>query len=88
MTPPNMAPVDEPSSLRACGPLSSPEKYVKKYVISNKGGTFLQKLWSCVCWGVLQDNLALSTELVMWVGHHKEILKLTYQVLTLPSERI
>ena len=33
----------------------------------NKGGTFLKKLWCCVGGStvVLQDNLVLSTELIM-----------------------
>ena len=30
-------------------------------------------------WGVLQDNLVLSTELIMWIGHRKEIQKLTFR---------
>ena len=29
--------------------------------------------------GVLQDNLVLSTELIMQIGHRKEIQKLTFQ---------
>ena len=33
--------------------------------------------------GVLQDNLVLSTRLIMWVGHHKEIQKLTFRALAL-----
>ena len=33
--------------------------------------------------GVLQDNLVLSPELIMGVGHRKEIRKLTFQVLAL-----
>ena len=32
-------------------------------------------------WGVLQDNLVLSTELIMWIGHRKEIEKLTFSAL-------
>ena len=28
--------------------------------------------------GVLQDNLVLSTGLIMWIGHRKEIRKLTF----------
>ena len=30
-----------------------------------KGGKFLKKLWCCVGGGVLQDNLVLSTGLIM-----------------------
>ena len=33
--------------------------------------------------GVLQDNMVLSTGLIMWIGHHKEIWKLTFQALAL-----
>ena len=29
--------------------------------------------------GVLQDNLVLSTELIMWISHRKEIRKLTFR---------
>ena len=32
-------------------------------------------------WGVFQDNLVLSTGLIMWIGHCKENWKLTYQAL-------
>ena len=31
----------------------------------------------------IQDNLVLSTGLIMWIGHHKEIWKLTFQALAL-----
>ena len=38
-------------------------------------------------WGVLQDNLVLSTELIMRIGYRKEIRKLTFRALALrPSE--
>ena len=30
-----------------------------------------------------QDNLVLSTELIMWIGHRKEIRKLTFRALAL-----
>ena len=33
--------------------------------------------------GVLQDNLVLSTELIRWIGHLKEIPKLTFRALAL-----
>ena len=33
--------------------------------------------------GVLQDNLVLSTELTMQIGHRKEIQKLTFRALAL-----
>ena len=33
--------------------------------------------------GVLQDNLVLSTELTMQIGHRKEIRKLTFRALSL-----
>ena len=46
----------------------------------NKGGKFLKKLWCCSV-GVLQDNLVLSTGLMMWIGHRKEIRKLTFRAL-------
>ena len=36
-------------------------------------------------WGVLQDNLVLSTELTMLIGHRKEIRKLTFRALALRS---
>ena len=32
---------------------------------------------------VLQDNLVLSTALIMWIGHRKEIRKLTFRALAL-----
>ena len=32
---------------------------------------------------VLQDNLVLSTGLIMWIGHRKEIRKLTFRALAL-----
>ena len=32
-------------------------------------------------WGVLQDNLVWSTGLTMWIGHRKEIRKLTFRAL-------
>ena len=38
--------------------------------------------------GVLQENLVLSTALIMWIGHRKEIQKLTFRALALSSERI
>ena len=31
-------------------------------------------------WGVLQDDLVLSTGLIMRIGHRKEIRKLTFRV--------
>ena len=34
-------------------------------------------------WVVLQDNLVLSTELIMGIGHRKEIRKLTFRALAL-----
>lgn len=40
----------------------------------NKGGKFLKKLWFCVVGGVgeiLQDNLVLSIELRMYIGHRR-----------------
>ena len=37
-------------------------------------------------WGVLQDNLVLSTELIMRIGHRKEIRKLTFRVLAIRSD--
>ena len=33
-------------------------------LLSRKGGKFLKRLWSCVG-GNIQDNLVLSTELIM-----------------------
>ena len=38
----------------------------------NKAGKFLKKLWGCVGGTVQQGSLALSTELIMLIGHHKE----------------
>ena len=35
--------------------------------------------------GVLQDNLVLSTGLIMWIVHRKEIRKLTFRALALLS---
>ena len=32
-------------------------------------------------WGVLQDNLVLSTGLIMWIDHRKEIQKLAFPAL-------
>ena len=37
----------------------------KKNFFLNKGGKLLKKLCCCVAKGVLQDNLVLSTELIM-----------------------
>ena len=34
-------------------------------------------------WGVLHDNLVLSTGLIMWIGHRKEIGKLAFRSLVL-----
>ena len=34
-------------------------------------------------WGVLQDNLVLSTGLIMRIGHCKETGKLTFRALAL-----
>ena len=50
-----------------------------------KGVVFLTKLWCCVGgkYNVKQDNLVLSTGLIMRIGHRKEIRKLTFQVLAL-----
>ena len=39
-------------------------------------------------WGVLQNNLALSIGLIMWIGHRKEILNLTFRAFRPSSERI
>ena len=33
--------------------------------------------------GVLQDNLVLSTELIIWIGRRKEIQKLTFRALAI-----
>ena len=38
-------------------------------------------------WGILQDILVLSTGLVMWISHRKQIRKLTFRALALSSER-
>lgn len=43
---------------------------------TNKRGKFLE-LW----WGVLQNNLTLSNGFIMWIGHCKEISKLTFRAL-------
>ena len=40
-----------------------------------KGGKFLKKLW-CFLVGVLQDNLVLSTGLIMWIGHRWQLHRL------------
>ena len=32
---------------------------------------------------LIKDNLVLSTVLIMWIGHYKEIWKLTFQALAL-----
>ena len=34
-------------------------------------------------WGVLKDNLVLSTGLIIWIGHSKEIWKLKFWALAL-----
>ena len=38
-----------------------------------EGGKFLKEAVVLRRWGVLQDNLVLSTELIIRVGHRKEI---------------
>ena len=38
--------------------------------------------------GVLQDNLVLSTELIMWISHRKEIRKLTFRVQALRQSEL
>ena len=49
-----------------------------------KGGKFLKKLCRLLPrWGVLQDNFVLSTGLIIWIGHRKEIRKLTFRALAL-----
>ena len=49
----------------------------------NKGGTVSKETVVLRRWGVLQDNLVLSTELIMSIGHRKEIRKLTFRELAL-----
>ena len=66
-------------------------KYLRTYqsVCLNKEGK-LSKTKTAVLrrWGVLQNNLALSIGLIMWIGHRKEILKLTFRAFRPSSERI
>ena len=38
-----------------------------------EGGKFLKKLWCCVSGRVQQGNLVLSTELIMYLDHQKEL---------------
>ena len=55
-----------------------------KCIKINKEGKFLKKKTVVLCQcGVLQDNLVLSTGLIMRIGHRKEIRKLTFQALVL-----
>ena len=44
---------------------------------NNKGGKILQKLRCCIGGGKLQDNLLLSTELMIWIGHFSSISPLS-----------
>ena len=52
---------------------------------SNKRIRRVSFLRNCVAAsvGVLQDKLVLSTRLIIWVGHYKEIQKLTFRALAL-----
>ena len=47
-----------------------------------KGVSFKRKCGAASV-GVLQDNLVLSTGLIMWISHGKEIRKLTFRALAL-----
>ena len=50
----------------------------------NKGGKFLNNLWCCIIGpGVLQDDLILSTELIMKIFNRKDFVKLTFPTLAL-----
>ena len=45
-----------------------------KSTLGTKGDKFLKKPWCCVGGAVLQDNVILSTELIMKIGHRKEFV--------------
>ena len=54
-------------------------KHLVPHSKMNKGGKFLNCGAASV--GVLQDNLCVSTGLIMWIGYRKEIRKLTFRAL-------
>ena len=47
----------------------------------NKGDISFWRNCGAASVGVLQNNVVLSTELTMWIGHRKEILKLMFRAL-------
>ena len=49
----------------------------------NKWGFLKKNCDAALVRGVLQDNMVLSTGLMMWIGQPKEIRKVTFQVLAL-----
>ena len=53
------------------------------FTSSTNSSTSFPRPW----WGVLQDNLVLSTGLIMWIGHRKEIRKVTFRALALGRAR-
>ena len=46
-----------------------------------KGGKFLKKLWCCVGGEYCKIIWFYSTGLIMWIGHRKEIRKLTFRAV-------
>ena len=67
------------------GTLFASLEFLFKWVLRDcpsKGVSFSRNC-SAALVGVLQDNLVLSTELTMWISHHREIRKLTFRALTL-----
>ena len=49
----------------------------------HKKGYVFRKTMELRRWWVLQDYLILSTGLIMWIGHRKEIRKLTFRAVSL-----
>ena len=58
---------------------------VSWYVISHycSGKWIKMTNFNAASVGVSQDNLVLSTGLIMWIGHRKQIRKLTFRALAL-----
>ena len=54
-------------------------------VYINKGGKLLEKLWCCLCGKYYKIIWFYQLGLIMWIDHRKEILKLTFRALALPS---
>ena len=68
---------------KCCASAQAGKHLCRQQCVRNNVSLFartLKKMWCCVG-GSIRSNLVLSTELMMWIGHRKEIRKLTFRAL-------